>query len=82
MTTKPEPYLPPKELGDALVSQGIHGFDQRACRKLVNAAKASGIPVVRRKYARASDCAAWLLAHPDWSPYTAKPPSAGVLAAG
>jgi hypothetical protein len=79
---KPEPYLPPKELGDALVSQGIQGFDLRACRRLVNAVRADGVPVVRRKYVRASDAARWLIDHPDWSPFSAKAPRAGVLCVG
>jgi hypothetical protein len=29
----------------------------------------SGAPIMRHKYARASDAAAWLLAHPTWRPH-------------
>lgn len=77
--TKPEDYLPPKELSDALAAQGLPGWDLRACRRLVVAMRADGAAVVRRKYVRASAAAEWLIAHPDWTPYTTKAARAGVL---
>jgi hypothetical protein len=82
MTSKPEPFVPPKELGEALAAHGILGFRQRACWPLVRAVKADGVPVVRGKFVRASEAAAWLLAHPDWKPFSTKPPRAGILATG
>lgn len=69
MNTKAEPYLPPKELGDALAALGVPGFEIRACRKLVRAMREAGAPVVRKKYTRASDASAWLTAHPTWRPF-------------
>jgi hypothetical protein len=65
----PEDYLPPKELPDALAGRGLPGWNLRSCRVLVSAMRDSGAPVVRKKYIRASDAAAWLLSHPEWSPY-------------
>lgn len=76
---KPEPYLPPKELADALEHQGIVGFDARACRQLLRVLRADGVAIVRRKYVRASDAAAWLVAHPDWTPYTTRKAAAGLF---
>ena len=70
MQTKAEPYLPPKELGDALSALGVPGFDQRACRKLVRGMRESGAPVVRGKYVRASDAAIWLRERPTWRPFS------------
>lgn len=78
-TAKPEPFLPPKELGDALASLGHVGYDLIPCRKLVRAARSAGYPVARKKYIRASDAAAFLVAHPDWSPYSKKTPPAGLF---
>jgi hypothetical protein len=69
---QPEPYLPPKELPDALCALGITGFNLRACRSLVRAMKDGGAPVVRQKFVRASDAAAFLAANSNWSPYSCK----------
>lgn len=77
--TKQEPFLPPKELGDALAALGHVGFDLIHSRKLVRAARAAGYPIARKKYIRASDAAAFLVAHPDWSPYSKKSSPAGLF---
>lgn len=74
-----EPFLPPKELGDALAALGHPGYGQRACRRLVRAAKSDGFPVARRKYIRASDAAAFLVKFPDWEPFSKKTPPAGLF---
>jgi hypothetical protein len=66
---KPEKFLSPKELPDALDAIGCAGWDQRACRVLVRSMRADGAPIMRNKYARASDAGAWLLANPTWRPY-------------
>ena len=62
-------FAPPKELPDALDAIGYPGWDQRACRALIRAMRADGAPIMRKKYARPADAAAWLVAHPNWSPY-------------
>jgi hypothetical protein len=67
--TKPERFLSPKELPDALAAIGCADFNHRACMVLVRAMRADGAPIMRHKYARASDAAAWLLAHPTWRPH-------------
>ena len=68
---KPEKFLTPKELPDALDAIGCTGFNQRACRMLVRAMLDSGAPIMRKKYARPTDAAAWLIAHPSWRPWAA-----------
>ena len=76
--TKPDKFLTPKELPDALDAIGCTGWNLRACRMLVRAMLADGAPIMRKKYARPTDAAAWLIAHPKWRPFsptslTAKP---------
>ena len=69
MTNKPEPFLPPKELPDALAAIGLPGYSLRACYRLVHALKADGVAVVRGKYVRASDVLAFLVRRPGWQPF-------------
>ena len=66
---KPEKFLAPKELPDALAALGCADLNHRACMVLIRAMRADKAPIMRKKYARASDAAAWLLAHPTWSPH-------------
>jgi hypothetical protein len=67
--TKPEKFLSPKELVDALEALGFAGLGHRACMVLVRAMRDDKAPIFRHKYARPSDAAAWLLAHPTWRPH-------------
>ena len=62
-------FAAPKELPDALDAIGYPGWDQRACRALIRAMRVDGAPIMRKKYARPADAAAWLVAHPNWTPY-------------
>jgi hypothetical protein len=73
----------PKELPDALDAIGFPGFDHRACLALIRAMRADGAPIMRKKYARPAEAAAWLVAHPNWSPYamSAESKSTGLFTA-
>jgi hypothetical protein len=66
-------FAAPKELPDLLNAQGFPGFDQRACREIIKAMRDDGAPVMRKKYARPADVCAWLVAHPNWTPYAIRP---------
>jgi hypothetical protein len=70
---KPEKFLAPKELPDALAAIGCADLNHRACMMLVSAMRADGAPLMRHKYTRATDAAAWLLANPKWRPFALNP---------
>ena len=78
--TSPEPFLGAKELPDALLALGI-GRIRSAwdARRLIKAMRETGAPVACRYTVRATDAAAWILAHGEWSPRSAQRRAAGLL---
>lgn len=77
-----EAFLSACELPDALATMGVRGYDERACRSLIKAIRASGTPgVINRRLVRASTAAAWLIANPDWTPYTRREHQPGLFVA-
>lgn len=82
MTTppKPEPFLGAKELPDALVALGITRVRcQWSARRLIKAMRETGAPVACRYTVRATDAAAWIIAHAEWSPRSAHRRAAGLF---
>jgi hypothetical protein len=75
-----EPFIGAKELPDALLFLGVRRVRKEwAAQRLIKAMRESGAPVACRYTVRASDAAAWILEHPQWSPYSMQRTSAGVL---
>ena len=71
MSQADERYLTPGELAMRLTEMGIQGMgEERACRKLINAMRSSGAPVVLHRQVRATDAHAWLIANPEWRPFS------------
>jgi hypothetical protein len=74
-----ERYCPPQELPDALAALGCPGWEVRACRELVKAMRRDGGRVMRKKWVRPSEAAAWLLANPEWCPFGKNQSAPGLL---
>ena len=77
---KPEPFLGAKELPDALQALGIRRVRcEWSARRLINSIRDEGGPVACRYTVRASDAAAWIIAHPQWSPRSVQRRDAGLF---
>lgn len=77
---KPEPFIGSKQLPDALTAAGIHRVKcEWSARRLIKAMRDDGAPVACRYTVRATDAAAWILAHPHWSPYSTRATPAGLF---
>lgn len=72
MTTHPTTptALDAKQLPAALAGAGFPGFTYKAALRLIAAMRAQpGAGVIRRHFVGAEQAAAWLRAHPDWTPF-------------
>lgn len=78
--TKPERFIGAKELPDALFALGIERVKSEwDARRLIKSMRETGAPVVCRYTVRASDAAAWLIGHGDWSPRSPHRRAAGLF---
>jgi hypothetical protein len=79
-TPRPEPFLGAKQLPDALLALGIGRVKcEWSARRLIKAMRETGAPVACRYTVRATDAAAWIIAHSDWSPRSAQRRAAGLF---
>jgi hypothetical protein len=65
-----EHYCPPKQLSDRLSAIGAGSFCERACYRIAEAMRLSGMPVIRGNSVRPSDAYAFLQANPNWRPFS------------
>lgn len=78
--TKPERFIGAKELPGALFALGIERVKSEwDARRLIKSMRETGAPVVCRYTVRASDAAAWLISHGEWSPWAPHRRSAGLF---
>lgn len=70
---KPEPFLSAKTLAHELHDQWGYDFGYWACREMIAAMALAGYEVVRGYNVKASDARKFILANPQWKPWSTKP---------
>jgi hypothetical protein len=68
--TKPESFVTPKQLGDALEALGVIPYRYKGCRRLIKAMRLGGYQVIRGNSVRATDAQAFLMNNPDWRAFS------------
>jgi hypothetical protein len=67
---KPEPFVSPKQLGDALEALGVSPYQLHGCRRLVRSMRKAGYQVIRGYSVRATDAHDFLIKNPDWRAFS------------
>lgn len=72
MNPKPETFLSAKQLAHELRDQWGYEFGYWACREMIAAMATAGYEVVRGYNVKATDARKFILANPQWKPWSKK----------